>query len=159
MWLMLLMWFNINKTNKIMRKIQLLLFTALIVSCTSQAQYKLPQLNYGYADLEPYIDSTTMYIHYNNHHAAYTNNLNAALSKYPELFKKDLIEIFQNFDELPAAQKPGGLTELKELIREIETNTADIHQVILWVEVGEKIQSSIWKSSSDSFWFRLGMVD
>jgi isoleucyl-tRNA synthetase len=41
------------------------------------------------------------------------------------------------FDELPAAQKPGGLTELKELIREIETNTADIHQVILWVEVGE----------------------
>jgi isoleucyl-tRNA synthetase len=41
------------------------------------------------------------------------------------------------FDELPAAQKPGGLTELKELIREIETNTADIHQVILWAEVGE----------------------
>jgi len=41
------------------------------------------------------------------------------------------------FDELPAAQKPGGLTELKELIRDIETKTADIHQIILWEEVGE----------------------
>ncbi len=85
-----------------MKKFQLLLFAAVIASCTSQAQYKLPQLNYGYADLEPYIDSATMYIHYNNHHAAYTNNLNVALNKYPELFKKDLIEIFQNLEELPA---------------------------------------------------------
>lgn len=84
-----------------MRKFQLLLFAAVIASCTSQAQYKLPQLNYGYADLEPYIDSMTMRIHYNNHHAAYTNNLNVALNKYPELFKKNLVEIFQNFEELP----------------------------------------------------------
>lgn len=84
-----------------MKKLQLLLLLAFTVGCTAQAQYKLPQLNYGYADLEPYIDSTTMYIHYNNHHAAYTNNLNASLSKYPELFKKNLIEIFQNYEELP----------------------------------------------------------
>ena len=84
-----------------MRKFQLLLLAAVMVSCTSQAQYKLPQLNYGYADLEPYIDSMTMRIHYNNHHAAYTNNLNVALNKYPELFKKNLVEIFQNFEELP----------------------------------------------------------
>lgn len=66
-----------------------------------QAQYKLPALEYGYADLEPYIDSTTMYIHHNNHHAAYTNNLNAALSKYPELFQKDIVEIMKNLNELP----------------------------------------------------------
>jgi Fe-Mn family superoxide dismutase len=85
-----------------MKRVQLLLLVVFTLVFTAQSQYKLPQLNYGYADLEPYIDSTTMYIHYNNHHAAYTNNLNAALSKYPEMYKKDLVEIFQNFEELPA---------------------------------------------------------
>lgn len=85
-----------------MRSIQLLLFTFFFACNALQAQYKLPRLNYAYADLEPYIDSATMYIHYNNHHAAYTNNLNAALNKYPELLKKDLIEIFQNLEELPS---------------------------------------------------------
>lgn len=82
------------------------LITATLIAIASimavQAQYKLPALAYGYADLEPYIDSTTMYIHYNNHHAAYTNNLNAALGKYPELLKKDIVEILKNLDELPA---------------------------------------------------------
>ncbi len=41
------------------------------------------------------------------------------------------------FDELPAAQKTGGLIELHELVRDIKTCPADIHQVILWEEVGE----------------------
>lgn len=84
-----------------MHRLLLLLSTAILMSCTSNAQYVLPKLNYGYADLEPYIDSTTMYIHYNNHHAAYTNNLNAALTKYPELLKKSIVELLQNIDELP----------------------------------------------------------
>lgn len=79
-----------------------LLLVMLLITASLSAQYKLPKLNYGYADLEPYIDSTTMRIHYNNHHAAYTNNLNTALQKYPELFKKDIVEVFQNFNEIPA---------------------------------------------------------
>ncbi|HNZ61803.1 MAG TPA: superoxide dismutase, partial [Paludibacteraceae bacterium] len=65
-------------------------------------QFQLPKLEYGYGDLEPYIDSTTMYIHYNNHHATYTNNLNKTLEKYPELYKKDIVELLQNINELPA---------------------------------------------------------
>jgi Fe-Mn family superoxide dismutase len=84
-----------------MSRLLLLLTTTIFMSCASNAQYVLPTLNYGYADLEPYIDSTTMYIHYNNHHAAYTNNLNGALSKYQELFKKPIVEILQNIEELP----------------------------------------------------------
>ncbi|GAB1415558.1 superoxide dismutase [Paludibacter sp.] len=79
-----------------------LILVAMLTSLAVNAQYSLPKLNYGYADLEPYIDSTTMYIHYNNHHAAYIKNLNAALSKYPELYKKDIVEILQNLNELPA---------------------------------------------------------
>ncbi|MDD4427399.1 MAG: superoxide dismutase [Paludibacter sp.] len=85
-----------------MKKLQLLLLVTFTLGFTAQAQYKLPQLNYKYTDLEPYIDSATMYVHYNNHHAAYTNNLNKALSKYPELYKKKLVEIFQHVEELPA---------------------------------------------------------
>jgi len=42
------------------------------------------------------------------------------------------------FDELPAAQTKGGVTELKELQEGVELNAAEAHQVILWDEVGEE---------------------
>ncbi|MEZ4869893.1 MAG: class I tRNA ligase family protein [Caldilineaceae bacterium] len=41
------------------------------------------------------------------------------------------------FDELPAAQKPGGVTPLPELVRGIEASARAAHQVILWEEVSE----------------------
>lgn len=42
------------------------------------------------------------------------------------------------FDELPAANSAGGLTELKELREGIPTSAKEAHQVILWDEVGEE---------------------
>ncbi|WP_185853108.1 superoxide dismutase [Blattabacterium cuenoti] len=42
--------------------------------------FKLPKLSYSYKDFEPYIDRKTMEIHYNKHHASYTDNLNKAIS-------------------------------------------------------------------------------
>ena len=50
---------------------------------TIDGQHTLPKLPYDYAALEPYIDSNTMNIHHNNHHAAYVNNLNKALENKP----------------------------------------------------------------------------
>lgn len=41
--------------------------------------FSLPELPYAYQALEPVIDARTMEIHHSKHHAAYTNNLNAAL--------------------------------------------------------------------------------
>ena len=41
------------------------------------------------------------------------------------------------FDDLPAANTPGGVTYLDELIEGIEVTAAQTHQVILWDEVGE----------------------
>ena len=41
--------------------------------------FTLPQLNFSYEALEPYIDSRTMEIHHSKHHQGYTNKLNAAL--------------------------------------------------------------------------------
>lgn len=41
--------------------------------------FTLPSLPYAYDALEPYIDAATMEIHHTKHHAAYMNNLNAAI--------------------------------------------------------------------------------
>ena len=46
--------------------------------------HEVPPLPYDYAALEPHIDEQTMRIHHDKHHAAYVNNLNAALEKHPE---------------------------------------------------------------------------
>lgn len=43
----------------------------------------LPPLPYAYDALEPYIDTETMHIHHDKHHAAYVKNLNEAVSEMP----------------------------------------------------------------------------
>ncbi len=63
--------------------------------------FKLPDLPYSYDALEPYIDAKTMEIHHSRHHATYVNNLNNALSKYPELEKYTLEELLKNLESIP----------------------------------------------------------
>jgi Fe-Mn family superoxide dismutase len=41
--------------------------------------FSLPNLPYSFSALEPHVDARTMEIHHGKHHAAYVNNLNAAL--------------------------------------------------------------------------------
>lgn len=84
----------------IMKTINLLLLLLTVV-LTASAQFQQPDLPYEYNALEPYIDTETMNIHYNNHHASYVNNLNVALSNYPELQTKSLEELLLNLDNLP----------------------------------------------------------
>ena len=76
-----------------MKRLKTTLFLFLMASLFCFGQFKLPPLQFKYNALEPYVDSTTMYIHYNFHHAAYVTNLNKALEKYPELYKKDIVEL------------------------------------------------------------------
>lgn len=59
------------------------------------------KLAYGYNALEPYIDELTMQTHYTKHHAAYTNNLNAAIEKSPALHGKSIEEVFASLDKAP----------------------------------------------------------
>ncbi len=63
--------------------------------------FTLPPLPYDFAALEPSIDARTMEIHHDKHHAAYVNNLNAALEKAPELQSKSLTDLLQNLDSVP----------------------------------------------------------
>jgi superoxide dismutase, Fe-Mn family len=50
----------------------------------------LPELPFNYIDLEPYVDTQTVYIHHRMHHQTYINKLNDALKaqgvdKKPEM--------------------------------------------------------------------------
>ncbi|OOM76105.1 superoxide dismutase 1 [Clostridium puniceum] len=65
-------------------------------------KHELPKLEYEYNALEPYIDETTMTIHHSKHHAAYVNNLNAALENYPELQDKSVEELVKDLESIPA---------------------------------------------------------
>ncbi|HZZ43102.1 MAG TPA: superoxide dismutase [Tepidisphaeraceae bacterium] len=58
--------------------------------------FTLPPLPFAPDALEPSIDKATMEIHHGKHHAAYVNNLNAAIQKQPELDGKPLHEILAN---------------------------------------------------------------
>ena len=85
-----------------MKRNYYLLATLCCISLGGFGQYKLPPLPYKYSALEPYIDSTTMHIHHDLHHATYVANLNKVLEKTPELYQKSLLELIQNIDKLPA---------------------------------------------------------
>jgi Fe-Mn family superoxide dismutase len=65
--------------------------------------FTLPTLPYAANALEPHIDEQTMTIHHGKHHAAYVNNLNAALEGKAELEGKTLEELISNLDALPEA--------------------------------------------------------
>src|SRR5512144_674436 len=65
--------------------------------------FELPPLPYDYAALEPYIDSQTMHLHHDAHHAAYVKNLNAALEKAPDWQNRGIEEILRNLNSLPEA--------------------------------------------------------
>jgi len=63
--------------------------------------HALPPLPYPADALEPHIDKQTMEIHHGKHHAAYVNNLNAALEKHPELQSKSVEELLHGINSVP----------------------------------------------------------
>jgi Fe-Mn family superoxide dismutase len=67
------------------------------------AEYTVPPLPYDFAALEPHIDARTMEIHHDKHHAAYVNNLNAALKDHPQHQGKAIDDLISNLTALPEA--------------------------------------------------------
>jgi Fe-Mn family superoxide dismutase len=63
--------------------------------------HEVPPLPYAYNALEPHIDEQTMRIHHDKHHAAYVNNLNAALEKAPELQQKGVDDLVRGINTVP----------------------------------------------------------
>lgn len=58
------------------------------------------KLTYDFNALEPHVDELTMQTHYGKHHATYTNNLNGALEKLPNLKGKSIEEIMVNLSSI-----------------------------------------------------------
>lgn len=67
--------------------------------------YTLPSLPYAFDALEPYIDARTMEIHSTKHHAAYVNNLNAALEGLDALASRSIEDLLRNINDVPEAKR------------------------------------------------------
>ena len=63
--------------------------------------FKLDPLPYAPSKNEPHIDAQTMEIHHDRHHAAYVNNLNAALSQNAEAARMPLQDMLANLSKVP----------------------------------------------------------
>jgi Fe-Mn family superoxide dismutase len=90
--------------------------------------FEVPQLPYDYSALEPHIDTQTMQIHHDKHHAAYVSNLNKALESAPELAGKSIGEIVSNLSSVP------------EKIRQAVINNGGGHynHTLFWEIMGPK---------------------
>jgi Fe-Mn family superoxide dismutase len=62
--------------------------------------YTLPPLPYPVNALEPHIDARTMEIHHDKHHAAYVNNVNAALDG-KGLPEQSIEDLCRNIEKVP----------------------------------------------------------
>ena len=67
----------------------------------STGEFTLPPLPYDYDALDDYIDSKTMTIHHDRHHAGYVRKLNAAIANHPELQNDSLEELVSKVHSLP----------------------------------------------------------
>ena len=63
--------------------------------------FTLPDLPYAYDALEPHIDTATMHLHHEKHHASYVTNANAALEKHEDLAAKSLTDLLKDIDAVP----------------------------------------------------------
>jgi Fe-Mn family superoxide dismutase len=62
--------------------------------------FELPPLPYDYNALEPHIDTQTMQIHHDKHHAAYVTNLNNALGNH-EFASLAVDDVVRRINEVP----------------------------------------------------------
>jgi len=63
--------------------------------------YEVPPLPYPYDALEPYIDTKTMEVHHDKHHAGYVSKVNAALEGHADLASKPIEQVLRNIKSVP----------------------------------------------------------
>lgn len=64
-------------------------------------KFTLMDLPYAYDALEPYLTEEVVKIHHTRHHQAYVNNLNEALTPYPQYQGWTLEQLVTRYQELP----------------------------------------------------------
>ncbi|HEX9035534.1 MAG TPA: superoxide dismutase [Ktedonobacterales bacterium] len=67
--------------------------------------FELPPLPYDYAALEPAIDTQTMQLHHDKHHAAYVTNLNNALQGLSQFDGVSVEDVLRRINDVPEAAR------------------------------------------------------
>lgn len=67
--------------------------------------YQLPKLSYLFQDLEPYIDTHTMGLHYHKHEQNYLNQLNNILIKNNYDYRYSIDELIYHINEFPTSSQ------------------------------------------------------
>src|SRR5205085_12493360 len=88
--------------------------------------YEVPPLPYDYNALEPYIDTQTMQLHHDKHHAAYVNNLNGAIEKHPGLAGKSPEEFIRDLNSIPE--------DIRMVVR--NNGGGDVNHTMFWQIMG-----------------------
>ena len=70
-------------------------------------EHKLPELNYSYDALEPYIDEQTMRLHHSKHHQGYVNGLNNAEKALAKARESGDFSDIRNLERLAAFHGSG----------------------------------------------------
>lgn len=85
-------------------------------------KYKLPELPYGYKDLEPYISEEVLKLHHDKHHAGYVNTANDLIGKIQE------------------ARNKGEIIDFKSVLKSLSFNVAGhiLHETFWKVMASEK---------------------
>jgi Fe-Mn family superoxide dismutase len=69
--------------------------------------WDLPPLSYGYAALEPHIDTLTMQIHHAKHHQAYITNAKKLLEPHADWRNRSPDYLVKNIELVPEAMRSG----------------------------------------------------
>ena len=94
--------------------------------------HKLPDLDYGYDSLEPFIDAKTMEIHHTKHHQTYVDKLNTALEDYEELKTKTHEELIKELNSIP--------DEIKDAVR--NNGGGHLNHCFFWILLKKDVNIS-----------------
>jgi Fe-Mn family superoxide dismutase len=65
--------------------------------------HTLPELDYSYDALEPFIDARTMELHHSKHHQGYVDKLNKALEDLPEFQSMPIEDLMSSLERVPSS--------------------------------------------------------
>ena len=111
--------------------------------------HTLAPLPYATDALEPHIDKQTMEIHHGKHHAAYVNNLNAALDKHPELQSKSAEDLIRALNSVP--------DDIRTAVR--NNGGGHVNHTMFWQVMGPKGGGSPTGAIADAITGSFGSFD
>ena len=93
--------FSATPFYEVEQNTELLSPNSYLIAQSQAEEFTLPPLPYDYDALDAYIDTQTMMLHHDKHHAGYVRNLNAAIDNHPELKGKSVEALLRDLASIP----------------------------------------------------------